>query len=103
MAADGWELRGLSALASEHTLLLRPAYLRSLDSSRRRCEEEAKWHGTGRWGRADGLKWRDRAGAEDAAVALVATIPMAQVRAATGRSPNRGSTTALIAPLQFGL
>lgn len=97
VAADGWVLRGVSALASEHTLLLRPAYLWRLDSSRRRCEEEAKWLGTVRWGRAGGLKRRDWAGGGDTAVALAATIPMSQVWAATGRSPNWGSTIALMA------
>lgn len=96
VAAGGWELRGVSGLSSEHILLLRPAYLQSLDSLRRRCEEEVKWLGPGRWGRANGLKKTDQAGAEDAAVALAAATPIAQVWAATGRSPNQGSTIALI-------
>lgn len=79
MAAGGWKLKGVSGLASEHILLLRPAYLRSLDSLRRRCEEEVKLLGPGRWGRANGLKKTDQARAEDTAVALAAAIPMAQV------------------------
>lgn len=72
-------MRGVSGLASEHILLLRPAYLWSLDSLRRGCEEEVKWLGPGRWGRANGLKKTDQAGAEDTAVALAAAIPVAQV------------------------
>lgn len=79
VAAGGWKLKGVSGLASEHILLLRPAYLRSLDSLRRRCEEEVKLLGPGRWGRANGLKKTDQARAEDTAVALAAAIPMAQV------------------------
>lgn len=103
VAAGGWELRGVSALPCETTLLLRPAYLQSLDCLKRKCEEGTKWLGTTIWGRADGLKRRGWAGAEDAAVALAATIPVAQVWAATGQLPSWGSTITLIAPLQIVL
>lgn len=63
MTADGWKLRGVSALA---------CFLMELGQLKKEVLEGSTV--ARRWGRADCLKKRDQAGAEDAAVALAATI-----------------------------